>query len=376
MPIKVQCRCGRVMLVKDEMAGKTGRCPACQQPVKIPFSDEEIPAELVEDEEEVPRRRSQAIRSRRDEDDFDEDDRRPRRKRAGSRRDEDYDDYDDYDDRRRRKARRDRKEPVSGVTITLLSIGIGVLLFAGLSALPRVYTYTSSISSKDKAITDMLSKGFTQVKLDWPGFISNWRGITILILSIILGALAVATLVVLLVAGRRVGDIFLIATTAASAAWGVLLVLWFLGYVFKGFAMSESRSLGDIRVSVTILPGWGLFFGLVFAAASVGVFAPLIFKRSALWGLVGMGVGFVGGLLLLLIDARPWESPFKELEKAQKQYIKDFNDAVRNGKKPPEPPKLEKPWFFPQSGQFGSLPDNRFDALARAGTRTFAVGFS
>jgi len=36
MPIKVQCACGKAFAAKDELAGKTVKCPGCQKPIKIP----------------------------------------------------------------------------------------------------------------------------------------------------------------------------------------------------------------------------------------------------------------------------------------------------------------------------------------------------
>src|SRR5207253_9574216 len=36
MAIKVQCACGKAFAAKDELAGRTVKCPACQQPLKIP----------------------------------------------------------------------------------------------------------------------------------------------------------------------------------------------------------------------------------------------------------------------------------------------------------------------------------------------------
>jgi hypothetical protein len=36
MPIKVQCACGKAFAAKDELAGRTVKCPSCQQPLKIP----------------------------------------------------------------------------------------------------------------------------------------------------------------------------------------------------------------------------------------------------------------------------------------------------------------------------------------------------
>src|SRR5262245_43878067 len=39
MPIKVQCACGKAFAAKDELAGKTVKCPGCQKPLKIPGGD-------------------------------------------------------------------------------------------------------------------------------------------------------------------------------------------------------------------------------------------------------------------------------------------------------------------------------------------------
>ena len=36
MPIKVQCACGAAFAAKDELAGRTVKCPKCQQPLAIP----------------------------------------------------------------------------------------------------------------------------------------------------------------------------------------------------------------------------------------------------------------------------------------------------------------------------------------------------
>src|SRR5688500_3670289 len=36
MPIKVTCTCGQSFAAKDELGGKTVRCPKCAQPLKIP----------------------------------------------------------------------------------------------------------------------------------------------------------------------------------------------------------------------------------------------------------------------------------------------------------------------------------------------------
>lgn len=38
MPIAVRCKCGHAMNVPNSAAGKVGKCPKCQQPIKVPGS--------------------------------------------------------------------------------------------------------------------------------------------------------------------------------------------------------------------------------------------------------------------------------------------------------------------------------------------------
>jgi hypothetical protein len=40
MPIRVTCQCGHSLAVPDNLAGKSGKCPKCQQILKIPASNE------------------------------------------------------------------------------------------------------------------------------------------------------------------------------------------------------------------------------------------------------------------------------------------------------------------------------------------------
>src|SRR5262245_19850167 len=140
MAIKFKCpKCGKELTVKDELAGRQGKCPFCKTVVTVPAAnrpkpasavapsparkpaarrapveeEEVIDAEVVEEEEEVieaevidepaPKRKSSRETSP---DDFDV----PSKKssapaRRGSRRDEE-DDEEDEDDRPRRKSRR------------------------------------------------------------------------------------------------------------------------------------------------------------------------------------------------------------------------------------------------------------------------------
>jgi hypothetical protein len=337
-------------MARDEHAGKAVRCPACKQTLVVPAAPAAPPPVPEITEENWPPRdrdreedrdrggRREAVRRRRDEDDdYD----RGERREASRRRDEYEDDYDDYDDRPRRRA---RPGPVDTKTIVLLSIGIGLLVAVSVAMIPPVYTLSLSVSSKKSEDKERVAESNKQLsklasELEWPGFISSWRGIIGLILSILLVGAAVTSLILLLTAGRKLADVFLVATSAAGAGWGVLIVLWCLGYVFKGFVMSESRSPQEgVTISARVWPGLGLWLALVFAGGVIGVFTPLIMRRGAMWGAIGLGAGGFLGLVLLLADARPWQNAMKEFEEEQKK-----------GKKP------DKPWFAPKKGgPFGS----------------------
>jgi hypothetical protein len=209
MPIKFNCpKCGQELNVKDEMAGKQGKCPKCKSTVTVPTPAapraaaappvrkkpvreveevEEVEEAEVVEEDEPPRRRSQAVKkgkndfdfsdeeeedtrvssrrssrrrdddededeprrmkkSRRDDDDEDEDEpRRGKRASAKRRRDDDEDDYDDEDEggssEKRKKAReRQRRKAwrkaTTGVFLGFISMctytgacGLGVLIY-------------------------------------------------------------------------------------------------------------------------------------------------------------------------------------------------------------------------------------------------------
>src|SRR5204863_4207850 len=47
MPVRVPCNCGRSLLVKDELAGQSIRCPACQAILSVPFVRPEEPLEAL-----------------------------------------------------------------------------------------------------------------------------------------------------------------------------------------------------------------------------------------------------------------------------------------------------------------------------------------
>lgn len=53
MPIKIECSCGKKLLVKDEHVGRTVKCPACQSRLSIPLAQDEIAASVSDDESSI-----------------------------------------------------------------------------------------------------------------------------------------------------------------------------------------------------------------------------------------------------------------------------------------------------------------------------------
>lgn len=58
MPIALSCSCGRALNVKDELAGKKIRCPACKDILTVPATEDDLVLEAMPADEEEPRGRS------------------------------------------------------------------------------------------------------------------------------------------------------------------------------------------------------------------------------------------------------------------------------------------------------------------------------
>ena len=52
MPISVECSCGRVLSVKEEVAGRRVRCPECRKPVRVPEKEEVLVVDTYEEVED------------------------------------------------------------------------------------------------------------------------------------------------------------------------------------------------------------------------------------------------------------------------------------------------------------------------------------
>lgn len=121
MTVAFQCPCGQRLKARDDQAGETVRCPACDQEVTVPDEAEGGGSSAVRADEDRPRparasaERSSGRRGNRDEDDED----RPRRRRQFE--DDDEDDEDDGYEMKRRPAATSSGMATASLILSLVS---------------------------------------------------------------------------------------------------------------------------------------------------------------------------------------------------------------------------------------------------------------
>ncbi len=316
MAIQVRCPnedCGKILSVRDEFAGKTGRCPSCGATLPIPNPTVEDvrpvsaakPRRRDEEDDEGDDRPARPTRRRPvDEDDEDEGPRRPARRR----RDDDYDDEDDddYDDRpRRRRSREDdrrRRRRSGSDTATPVCLGIGIGLLVFLSLIPLFSLVSVSASG--------LPFG-ARVPSPPSWFSESWQGKVLLIVSILAALLTIAALILHFTVDEGVSGILVTIGSCVGSGWGIAALLWIVGQIWKIFTqVAELKGrMGGLAERISISPSIGLWLGMAVAVGVVVVFSTLLsLRRQSLWLYVAEGSGVLLGVLLVVAAVQPWKA--------------------------------------------------------------------
>jgi hypothetical protein len=112
---------------------------------------------------------------------------------------------------------------------------------------------------------------------------------------------------------RDLADGAIAASGSAAVGWGVLVGIWQLGLTWKVINLAsryteQQRSLNIRSPTASIYPGPGLGLGLLAAIVVVLVFAVLALSRKRiLWVLTAGAIGFFLGLLILVLNVKPWQ---------------------------------------------------------------------
>jgi hypothetical protein len=317
MPIQFQCpnaSCGQVLTVKDEYAGRKGRCPSCGTAVDIPAA-KPVPA-APPAEEEKPELEAQPVdeprRSRADEEEWAVEDAhridrgrvvRPA-SRAGA-------------DRFRRRG--------PGGTGALVAGAIALIVLAFVPYLSWTWTFESDSRSRgggfdnrplqNRMQDSMRSFGLEMMAKMAGDFMGSGVGGAFLILSALTAVLAVYALAVSASLQPEAAEALITTSSSAGVFWGTTALLWIVGFGWRVFTMwSDLTDLGGGRggsSGLVIIPGIGLWLGFVAAVLVVIACSYLLASRGkAAFMLAAGGAGFLLGVLLVVFGVKPWTVPF------------------------------------------------------------------
>lgn len=313
MTIQVRCpnsACGKLLAVRDDFAGKTGKCPSCGTTMPIPYPNEAPSAAITPEVGEPPAReeleaipvRGGRARQRRYEEDEE---------------DESYDDYDEDDDRRprRRRTREEderRRRPVWPEVSTLVCLGLGIFCFLVLSIIP-LFSYATASGA---VLGFSASKSSDSLFTGDPDFIGTWQGKVLMIATLAVLVLTAVALILYLTFRPEDSDPIITITGAVAGAWGVTVLLWLLGLIWKVFNLSgeinkrlANNPLGKAEISIT--PGVAIWIGLIVAVGGLAAFSTLMsLRRKTLWMYVGEGVGLALGILITVLVVQPWKTTY------------------------------------------------------------------
>jgi hypothetical protein len=203
------------------------------------------------------------------------------------------------------------REPLVG-TIVCLGIGIGLLLFQGFIPL---FSYASGSVTANN-ITLPTNETVPSLLKGDKAFDGCWQGKVIMIVTFLVAAFVVASLILYLTISPAVSDLLLTISSCIAGGWSLTLTLWFVAFIWKVFTLSSKvKELfqkpffgGGIQINLT--PGIGLWLGLAIALGTVAVFSTLMTLRNKMvWIYLGEGIGLLLGLLMMLVAVQPWKTP-------------------------------------------------------------------
>jgi len=307
MAMQVTCpnaTCGKILTVQEEFAGKKGKCPACGSELMIPATPRV---------ESGAGRQGATPRGR-----YGPNDAADALPAAATVRRVDDEDFA-FDKRRGRSSSTTNKPAAGTMTRLALAVGIGALCLLALS--PRMHWIYISKPDKVQTKPDPVFRDVPIVIPDgpdetiWANIYLNeaMAGFDILYISLAVAALALVALMLAPTQQRDLADGAIAASGSGAVGWGVLVGMWQLGLTWKVISVAshyteQQRNLNPRPPNVSIYPGPGIGLGLLAATVVVLVFGILVLSRKrVLWALTAGGIGFILGLLILVLHVKPWQ---------------------------------------------------------------------
>jgi hypothetical protein len=287
MGIQLRCpneACAKLLFIRDDLAGKTGKCPSCGTTLLIPAAG---PAKDTvragESGEPVLVYPDKPGRFPMEDDEIAAD--RPRRRRMVE---------DEEDDQ-------PAESPLVG-TKTCLWIGIGLLAFLSFVPLFSMYSVQNYEPTSGRGDAGPPVIG---------GMINLPEGKIILIGSAVAATLCLASFIFVAALPERVANYFLTFSSSLAIAWGLTLACWFVGLIWDMFALTDylQNENNFDKPPGPMTPGLGIWLGLGAALVLLCVFAILLAMRGrAVWFFLASGLGLAAGIFVVVFLVRPWDT--------------------------------------------------------------------
>ncbi|MGE3805128.1 MAG: hypothetical protein AB7K24_10690 [Gemmataceae bacterium] len=324
MPIRVKCLnpgCGKAMLVKDEMAGKKGRCPGCGGVIPIPAAEAaaeanpfafdapgEAPAPPAAEEPPAPKSKpAPEPPPEEDEEEVEEKPKKKKKKPVDEEEERDDEEEEEDDDRPRKKKKRKKKKKKkyeygtsASTTAIAVALGIGLLLCLG------VTTVLEWITAPPRS-TANFQVGYYPPRT----LIEMWEGKAILGFSITISVLVAVAYGLSFVMEEESGDNLLDASGAIAEAWAVAVAVWLMGFVWWSISIRfriEHAAVKELDLEISIFPYMGIFLGLLMSLGVGLLFSYFVAARGRkFWIVMGqLGGGLLGVALAMALQ--PWDA--------------------------------------------------------------------
>jgi len=296
MAIQVRCpngACGKRLSVGDDYAGRTGKCPSCGAAVQIPqlhggghytSPPADSPSSLNEPRTVYPEGSS-----------------RPTGEPeayggpAGSRQ--------PWEGDRKTYGRPGRPGDLCIGTLVCLAVAGGLLLL--LTFVPIFSMFGVSVPATEEFRRERVPSIGGMIKLT--------EGVLYLVITILVTGFVITGMVLYLTIPERVSRIFVTVAGCVGAGWSLTLFLWTGAFIWDIFAASGWLKVNERGVG--IYPGIGLWLGLV-ASLGAGVVSiiPVCLRGRPVWLSVGLGGGFLLGVLLFTVNVQPWSQGISRKE--------------------------------------------------------------
>jgi len=273
----------------------------------------------------------------------DDEDAEPAPRKTRSKRPRDVDDEvdaleDDEDDspprrRRPRLPRSGRRKTSLSDPALVASMGAGVVALILVAVAPFLsWVHVSASVTVNGVKTTVGGEEFQKAPGGGglaPGkmsLIDGWEGKAMLGVSATLAVLIGVSLLLLFTAGSDVAGLMATLSGTAAACWGIACMLWVIGIMWKCYAvsakmhsfMNKAKELSkgfaiqgapNVDSSFSMYPSLGAWLALMASIAIIALFCSLVVRRSQpIWLAIGAGVGALAGILLVTLNARPWDT--------------------------------------------------------------------